>query len=82
MPGNKEGVPVKSARAPRWKCVATVPAVHSRTIYSVDWSTTNLIASAGADNSIKIMQFVSGNYESLYEYYNFIKRVIILIPIL
>ncbi|KJE93430.1 WD repeat domain-containing protein [Capsaspora owczarzaki ATCC 30864] len=57
-PGNKEGVAVLTSQAPKWKCVATVPALHERTILSVDWSpVTGLIATGGADNVIRILKF-------------------------
>ncbi|KAJ1556819.1 hypothetical protein HK096_010631, partial [Nowakowskiella sp. JEL0078] len=40
----------------KWACVATVPDLHSRTIYAVSWSKhNNLIATSSGDNSIKIL---------------------------
>ena len=40
-----------------WKCVSTVTGYHSRSIYSVKWSSlNNLIATACSNNSVDIFR--------------------------
>ncbi|TPX54981.1 hypothetical protein SeMB42_g00059 [Synchytrium endobioticum] len=46
-------------RDPKWTCIATVPSLHSRCIYSVSWSKhNNRIITAGGDNCIKVLEVV------------------------
>ena len=35
-----------------WKLESTLSGYHERTVFSVDWSPTDMIASGSADNSI------------------------------
>src|SRR5690242_16516429 len=46
------------AGEPRWGLLTTLSGYHDRTIYSVDWSTTGMLATACADNGIRIFQEV------------------------
>jgi len=42
-----------------WTLESTVPSLHSRSIYSVSWSTqNNCIATCGGDNCIRILEEV------------------------
>jgi len=44
-----------------YRCTATIQGVHSRAIYSVDWHPTqDLIATASADNCLRIFRRVRG----------------------
>ncbi|TPX38184.1 hypothetical protein SmJEL517_g00247 [Synchytrium microbalum] len=44
-------------RDSKWSCIATFPALHSRSIYSVSWSPHHgRIVTAGGDNAIKVLQ--------------------------
>ena len=38
----------------RWQLLATLSGYHSRTVFTVDWSNSGLIASGCADNAIRI----------------------------
>jgi len=50
-----------------WKCVLTAEGLHSRPIYSVSWSKYNgLIATCGADSSIKISKLYQNEDETYY----------------
>eukprot|EP00053_Salpingoeca_punica_P016255 m.152571 g.152571 ORF g.152571 m.152571 type:complete len:333 (-) comp16919_c1_seq3:120-1118(-) len=55
-PNNQLGI-ATDGKHPKWKQVCTLSGYHTRPIYSVDWSkSTNLLASAGGDNSICIFE--------------------------
>ena len=55
-PNNIEGI-MTTGNDSKWKNVCTLSGYHSRTIYDVDWShTSNLIATAGGDDSVRIFK--------------------------
>ena len=56
-PGNAEGVSTTDNIA-AWKCVCTVGGFHERPIYSVSWSSDDVLASAGGDDSICVYREV------------------------
>ncbi|KAG0354733.1 WD40-repeat-containing domain protein [Gamsiella multidivaricata] len=57
QPGNPLGIMTPRRGEPVWKCVATVVGKHERCIYSVSWSKVHgLVASAGADNVIRLFE--------------------------
>jgi WD40 repeat protein len=61
LPGNPEGV-ATDGDDPSWKCVCTLGGYHLRTIYDVAWSHhNNLIATACADNAIRIFREVDNS---------------------
>lgn len=39
---------------PRWRLLQTLSGYHSRTIFSVSWSPSGLVATAAADNAIRV----------------------------
>jgi WD40 repeat protein len=41
-------------KGPKWRVGCTLSGYHERSVYSVDWSANNLIASAGGDDRINI----------------------------
>lgn len=45
----------------RWALLATLSGYHPRTIFSVDWSCSGLIATGGADNAIRVFGEASGS---------------------
>jgi len=56
QPGNKQRIQT-TGNDPTWKNVCTLSGYHTRSIYDVDWShTSGLIASVGADDSIRIFK--------------------------
>ncbi len=45
----------------RWTCVAVLPAeCHPRTIFSVAWAPSGLIATGAADNALRLLEFADG----------------------
>lgn len=66
----------KSSKDPVWKCVSTLSGYHTRTIYDVDWShDTDLIASCGGDDSIKIFKEDSENIIDSHQNFSLIAAV-------
>lgn len=37
-----------------WKLIQTLPNAHTRSIYTIDWSVDNVIATGCADNAVRI----------------------------
>lgn len=52
-PGNTEGVQTNGKDA-KWKDIGTLQGFHTRSVYSVSWSSGDLLASGSGDNSICI----------------------------
>ena len=46
-----------------WKPLVTLPRVHDRVIYSVAWSVSGLIASAGGDGRIVVYEEIDGKWQ-------------------
>lgn len=46
-----------------WNVIAVLPKVHTRPIYSVCWSKSGLIASAGGDGKIVVYEEVDGKWK-------------------
>ncbi|KAF9585393.1 hypothetical protein BGW38_002596 [Lunasporangiospora selenospora] len=67
-PGNPQGIVTPRRGEAVWKCVATVVGHHDRCIYSVSWSHAHgLVASAGADNTIRVFDIQDYDKEILTE---------------
>lgn len=65
-PGNPLGIVTPRRGEPVWKCVGTVTGQHERCIYSVSWSKAHgLIASAGADNTIRLFERTDARPEAV-----------------
>lgn len=55
--GNSEGIKTASAVDPTWKCTWTLSGVHSRCVYSVDWSKpSGMIATGCGDNDLRVFK--------------------------
>lgn len=52
-------LPSTESQNPQWKILQTISNAHSRSVYTVDWSTDNIIATGCADNAIRFFVRVS-----------------------